>query len=112
MYPVTNVIEKPQPQQTRSRVAIAGRYIFPAGLFSVLERTDVGKNGEIQLTDAIGELLQHQPGHACVYEGERLDLGCPDDFIRANILAAINQPEYRDTVTKVLGDMAQGRVEK
>src|SRR5688572_17423807 len=69
------VVEKPEPDVAPTTLAIVGRYILPGRIFELLERTGKGAGGEIQLTDAIADLLKTDPAYAYRFEGERFDCG-------------------------------------
>ena len=83
LYRVTNMVEKPTPEEAPSNLAIIGRYILTPDIFELLENTPAGKNGEIQITDA----LLSQAKNGCVmaykFKGRRFDCGSVDGFVDA-----------------------------
>ena len=83
IYQVTDMIEKPAKEDAPSNLAIIGRYILTPDIFEILEKTPPGKNGEVQLTDAL--LTQAKQG--CVlgykFKGNRFDCGSVDGFVTA-----------------------------
>ena len=83
VFRVTNMIEKPEPEEAPSNLAIIGRYILTPDIFELLENTPAGKNNEIQLTDA----LLSQAKNGCVmaykFKGRRFDCGSVDGFVEA-----------------------------
>jgi UTP--glucose-1-phosphate uridylyltransferase len=83
LYQVTDMIEKPAKEDAPSNLAIIGRYILTPDIFEILEKTPPGKNGEVQLTDAL--LTQAKQG--CVlgykFKGNRFDCGSVDGFVTA-----------------------------
>lgn len=83
LYRVTNMIEKPKPEDAPSNLAIIGRYILTPDIFDILEKTPPGANGEIQITDAL--LKQAQDGCVMAYKfhGRRFDCGSVDGFVEA-----------------------------
>lgn len=83
LYRVDNMVEKPEPGSAPSNLAIIGRYILTPDIFDILENTEPGKNGEIQITDAL--LKQAQSGCVLAYKfkGERFDCGSVEGFIEA-----------------------------
>lgn len=83
LYTVTNMVEKPSPDEAPSNLAIIGRYILTPDIFSILENTPPGKNGEIQITDAL--LTQAKQGCVIAYKfkGHRFDCGSAEGFIEA-----------------------------
>jgi len=82
-YRVTDMIEKPTPQDAPSNMAIIGRYILTPDIFDILKNTKAGKGGEIQITDAL--LAQAKNGKVIAYkfEGTRFDCGSVDGFVEA-----------------------------
>ncbi|MBZ7968239.1 UTP--glucose-1-phosphate uridylyltransferase GalU [Campylobacter molothri] len=80
---VNSMIEKPDPDEAPSNLAIIGRYILTPDIFGILENTQAGKNGEIQLTDAL--LTQATNGMVLAYkfEGKRFDCGSVEGFVEA-----------------------------
>ncbi|EAJ8121617.1 UTP--glucose-1-phosphate uridylyltransferase GalU [Campylobacter sp. US55] len=80
---VNSMIEKPSPDEAPSNLAIIGRYILTPDIFGILENTKVGKNGEIQLTDAL--LTQATNGMVLAYkfQGKRFDCGSVEGFVEA-----------------------------
>ncbi|MCG7587799.1 UTP--glucose-1-phosphate uridylyltransferase GalU [Photobacterium sp. OFAV2-7] len=83
LYRVENMVEKPEPGTAPSNMAIIGRYILTPDIFEILEQTPPGKNGELQITDALLE----QANNGCVlaykFKGERFDCGSVEGFIDA-----------------------------
>lgn len=83
IYRIRNMIEKPEPAAAPSTMAIIGRYILTPDIFDIIRHTPPGRNGEIQLTDAL--LVQAQAGKVIGYrfKGRRFDCGSVDGFIEA-----------------------------
>ncbi|MCP5208928.1 MAG: UTP--glucose-1-phosphate uridylyltransferase GalU [Hahellaceae bacterium] len=83
LYHITDMVEKPKPEEAPSNLAIIGRYILTPDIFDIIENTPPGKNGEVQITDAL--LTQAQNG--CVlgykFKGKRFDCGSIDGFVEA-----------------------------
>jgi UTP--glucose-1-phosphate uridylyltransferase len=93
---VTGLVEKPAPEDAPSNLAIIGRYILPAGVFPILERTEPGKGGEIQLTDALQELAADSEGPGVigvVFRGRRYDTGDRVDYIKAIVQLATDRDD-------------------
>lgn len=90
------IIEKPAPELAPSRLGVVGRYILPAEIFTRLESVRAGVGGEIQLTDAIAELLGSQPLLAHAFDGVRYDCGSRQGFIQATVDYALEHEELRD----------------
>lgn len=98
VYKATDWIEKPDPEEAPSNLAIAGRYIFTPGIFDLLEKTKPGKNNEIQLTDAMRELVKIQDMYALRFKGKRYDIGNKLGFLKTNIEFALEDPEIGETL--------------
>ena len=90
------IIEKPAPELAPSRLGVVGRYILPAEIFTRLESVRAGVGGEIQLTDAIAELLGSKPLLAHAFDGVRYDCGSRQGFIQATVDYALEHEELRD----------------
>ena len=86
------VVEKPKPEVAPSNLAIVGRYVLPGRIFELLEKTRPGAGGEIQLTDAIEDLLHEKPVLAYRFEGTRFDCGNKLGLVRATIAMALEDP--------------------
>ena len=80
---IVDMVEKPSPEEAPSDLAVAGRYLLPKAIFSLLASQAPGKGGEIQLTDAIRRLLATHPVYAYEYPGRRQDIGNPDGYFAA-----------------------------
>ena len=93
VHEVLDMVEKPRPAKAPSDLAVIGRYILPASIFPVLERTGAGAGGEIQLTDAIKSLLEQERVIAYEFEGGRYDAGDKLGFLMANIAFALKDRE-------------------
>jgi UTP--glucose-1-phosphate uridylyltransferase len=99
--PVTKVkglVEKPKAGTAPSRLAVVGRYILQPEVMDILSEGKKGAGGEIQLTDAMAELLGKQPFHAQTFEGTRHDCGEKAGFIIANLALALERPDIADTI--------------
>lgn len=93
---VTGLVEKPAQEDAPSNLAIIGRYILPAAVFPILERTQPGKGGEIQLTDALQELAAETDGPGVigvVFRGRRYDTGDRVDYIKAIVQLATDRED-------------------
>ncbi len=95
IYKVKDLIEKPDVGTAPSNIAILGRYIITPEIFEILENTKPGKNGEIQLTDALKELAKRQAMYAYVFEGRRYDVGDKLGFLEATVDFALKRPELK-----------------
>ena len=96
VYKVKNLIEKPAVEEAPSNVAILGRYIITPKIFEILENTKPGKGNEIQLTDALLDLIKHEAMYAYDFEGRRYDVGDKLGFLQATVEYALRKEELRD----------------
>ncbi len=83
LYTVTDMVEKPDPADAPSNLAIIGRYILTPFIFEILRHTKPGKNGEIQLTDALLTMAKTSKVLAYKFKGRRFDCGSVDGYIEA-----------------------------
>ena len=102
VFKVLDFIEKPQPENAPSNIAIMGRYILPPAIFNILENQIPGAGGEIQLTDALKTLVQHQPIVAYLFSGKRYDIGDKLGFLEATVDFALSRNELKDAFLKYL----------
>ena len=102
LYEVENMMEKPQPHETPSRLAIIGRYILRPEIFSLLEHVTPGKGGEIQLTDGISKLARQRKVYGYEFEGEHYDIGDKFGFVRATVAYALKRPELKEQTREYL----------
>jgi len=93
IYKVTDMNEKPTPEEKFSNFAILGRYVLTASIFPILENTPPGKGGEIQLTDGLKQLCYKEPFIAKEFEGRRYDTGNLCGFLEATLDFALDFPE-------------------
>jgi UTP--glucose-1-phosphate uridylyltransferase len=89
-FPVEDFVEKPPRKEAPSNLAITGRYILTSEIFDLLEKTDQGVSGELQLTDAIRKLT---PVRAVELQGDRYDIGNIPGWLQANIQMALKHDE-------------------
>ncbi|MBB3226919.1 UTP--glucose-1-phosphate uridylyltransferase [Luteibacter sp. Sphag1AF] len=96
---ITHMVEKPKPEAAPSNLAVVGRYVLPCEIFEYLKNTNAGAGGEIQLTDAIENLLKDK-GKVLAYrfEGERFDCGNKVGLVRATMHMAMQDPKLADVV--------------
>ena len=92
----TPIVEKPRPEDAPSTLAVVGRYILTPRIFDCLEKVKPGKGGEIQLTDGIADLMQHEKILAYRFKGKRYDCGSKLGYMKANIEFAMKHPEIRE----------------
>jgi len=83
IYRVSDMVEKPNPEDAPSNMAIIGRYILTPDIFDILRNTPPGKGGEIQITDALREQAKEGKVIAYKFKGQRFDCGSVDGFVEA-----------------------------
>ena len=105
LYNVTSFVEKPEPKDAPSDLAIIGRYVFTPEIFDVLAKTKPGKGNEIQLTDAISTLNKTQRVFAHEYKGHRYDVGNKFGWIETNIEYGLKHPETKDELREYIKDL-------
>jgi UTP--glucose-1-phosphate uridylyltransferase len=93
---ISNIIEKPKPVQAPSNLAVVGRYILTPRIFELLERTERGSGGEIQLTDAIANLLEYETVLAYRFQGKRYDCGSKLGYLQATVEYALKHDELSE----------------
>ena len=96
VYKVKDLVEKPDIDKAPSNIAILGRYIVTPDIFNILEHTKPGKGGEIQLTDALKELLTREAMYAYTFEGRRYDVGDKLGFLQATVEFALKRKDIKD----------------
>lgn len=104
LYRVLDLVEKPQ-KNPPSNLAIIGRYVLMPEIFDALEKTEPGKGGELQLTDALRILVRSQEIYAYEFEGDRYDAGDKLGFLKANISLAMKRPDLKPELIKFLKDL-------
>ena len=93
LYQVTDLVEKPSPEEAPSDLAIIGRYILTPDVFKHLEATAAGRGGEIQLTDGLRSLLRRRRIYAYRFSGKRYDTGDKLGFLKATVEFALRRPD-------------------
>src|SRR3989442_5173455 len=93
LYQVTDLVEKPSPEEAPSDLAIIGRYILTPDIFTHLEATAAGRGGEIQLTDGLRSLLRRRRIYAYRFSGRRYDTGDKLGFLKATVEFALRRPD-------------------
>ena len=106
LYNVKNFVEKPQPSEAPSNLAIIGRYLLTPEIFEILENQKPGAGNEIQLTDAIDTLNQTQRVFAREFKGTRYDVGDKFGFLKTSIEYGLIHPEVKDNLRQYIIDLA------
>ncbi|MCC7155852.1 MAG: UTP--glucose-1-phosphate uridylyltransferase GalU [Bryobacterales bacterium] len=89
VFRIKRLVEKPKADAAPSNLAIIGRYVLAPEIFETIERTGPGANGEIQLTDALNNLLEQKPVYGLKFEGTRYDAGDKLGFLKATVEFAL-----------------------
>ncbi|WP_430444851.1 UTP--glucose-1-phosphate uridylyltransferase GalU [Sphingorhabdus contaminans] len=98
---VLGLVEKPKVEDAPSNLIISGRYILQPEVMRVLEHQEKGAGGEIQLTDAMAQMIGKQPFHAVTFDGSRYDCGSKVGYIEANLAVALSRTDMADEVRAI-----------
>ncbi|WP_024615528.1 UTP--glucose-1-phosphate uridylyltransferase GalU [Clostridium sp. Ade.TY] len=109
---VKGLVEKPSIEEAPSNVAILGRYIVTPKIFEILEKTKPGKGGEIQLTDALLDLIKEEAMYAYNFEGRRYDVGDKQGFLEATVEYALRREDLKDGFMEYLKGLAEKEQDK
>jgi UTP--glucose-1-phosphate uridylyltransferase len=101
------IVEKPKPEAAPSNLAVVGRYILAPAIFDKIEKTGRGAGGEIQLTDAIADLLADEQVLAYEFEGKRYDCGSKLGFLTATVEYGLKHSELKDDFANYLKNFAK-----
>ncbi len=104
------IVEKPKPVVAPSCLGVVGRYILTPRIFTLLEQIPVGVGGEIQLTDAISELLKEETLTACTFKGKRYDCGSKLGFLEATIAYALRRPDLGPQLRERLNGLLEEEI--
>ncbi len=107
IYAVENLIEKPDPEEAPSDLAIIGRYILTPSIFESIESVPPGKGGEIQLTDSIRSLLPKEKIYAYEFKGRYFGVGDKIGFLKANIAFALKRKDLGDELKAFLKEIIE-----
>jgi len=111
---ITDLVEKPSPDEAPSNLAIIGRYVLTPAIFGALRRTKPGSGGEIQLTDAIQQLIGRDgdggPVHGVVFRGRRYDTGDKADYLKSIVRMACDRSDLGPEFRKWLAGFASERL--
>ena len=106
-FEITAMVEKPKREVAPSNLSITGRYVLQPEIFRMLENQQSGAGGEIQLTDAMIRLAEHQPFHGVKFEGKSYDCGSKLGFLTANVAYALDRPDiapaFKAELKKLIG---------
>ncbi|MDA0967526.1 MAG: UTP--glucose-1-phosphate uridylyltransferase GalU [Proteobacteria bacterium] len=100
------MVEKPEPENAPSNLSLTGRYILQPEIFDFLKEGKEAKDGEIQLTDSMQEMLREHDFYGYKFEGKRFDCGNRVGFLEANIAYAMEEEDMKDRVIDILKKFA------
>jgi UTP--glucose-1-phosphate uridylyltransferase len=109
VFRVKSVVEKPKPADAPSNLAVIGRYVLRPTIFDALDRIEPGAGGELQLTDAIGVLLDEEKVLGRRFTHGRYDAGMKADYLRANLELALDRPDLSADVEAMVTDVVRRR---
>lgn len=98
---VLGLVEKPKVEDAPSNLIVSGRYILQPEVMHILEGQEKGAGGEIQLTDAMAQMIGQQPFNAVTFDGNRYDCGSKVGYIEANLALALQRPDMADQVRAI-----------
>jgi UTP--glucose-1-phosphate uridylyltransferase len=107
---ITRIVEKPKPADAPSNLAVVGRYLLPAEIFDRLEHTGRGAGGEIQLTDAIADLLRDSPVYAHEFSGQRYDCGNKLGYLKATVAFGLSHGDVGDQFRQHLREVLRADI--
>jgi UTP--glucose-1-phosphate uridylyltransferase len=98
---VLGLVEKPKVEDAPSNLIMSGRYILQPEVMRILEGQEKGAGGEIQLTDAMAQLIGQQPFNALTFNGNRYDCGSKVGYIEANLALALQRPDMAEQIRAI-----------
>lgn len=107
VYKINGMIEKPNKNEAPSNLAIFGRYLLTPAIFDCIEKTKPGRNGEVQLTDAMIRLLDKEPIYAYKVKGNRWDIGSREDWLKANIEISLQDKQIKENLLDWLSKLVK-----
>jgi UTP--glucose-1-phosphate uridylyltransferase len=111
LYKLDGVVEKPKRKDAPSRLAIMGRYIMDRDIFTWLKTSPKGVGGELQLTDSLANYIKTKGLYGLVIKGKRVDIGSIEDWLRANLMLALEDPVLRPRISKLFDQLRKdGRI--
>lgn len=109
VWKVEDLVEKPAPSEAPSNLAIFGRYLLTPSVFRHLARTKPDARGEIQLTDALRSLVEHEEMYAVELKSKRFDIGNKLSWMEANVSLALEDPEIGRALREYLEQLIHGQ---
>ncbi len=105
LFHIDDLVEKPAPEQAPSTIAVIGRYVLTPDIFGVLEQTAPGRNGEIQLTDALRVLARGGRLYGRILDGRRYDAGDKLGFLKATVEFGLKNPELGEAFRRYVEEL-------
>jgi len=99
---VKGMVEKPDPAKAPSNLCVIGRYILQPEIFGILDKQERGAGNEIQLTDAMAQMIGEAPFHAVKTDCARYDCGDKVGFLHANIAVGLSRPDIAPQLAAIL----------
>ncbi len=107
LYKISNMVEKPKKEDAPSDLAIFGRYILTPQIFNLLENQEPGVGNEIQLTDALQTMLQHEEVFARIFEGKSYDIGEKLGYVKTIVEFAVEREDLKKDVLQFLREIVE-----
>lgn len=107
LYLLKRLVEKPTPEDAPSSLVIAGRYVFTPEIFDYIDRTPVGKNGEIQITESMEMMVGDRTMYGLHIDGKRYDIGNKLDFVKTNVEFALKREEMAEELREFITALAR-----
>ncbi len=104
---VADLVEKPPAAQAPSNLGITGTYVLTPSIFEAIRSTKPGRNGEIQLTDALRILRRSEPIYAYRFSGRRYDIGTKEDWFRAHVELSLQRAEFKESARAFLQELLE-----
>jgi UTP--glucose-1-phosphate uridylyltransferase len=98
---ILGLVEKPKVEDAPSNLIVSGRYILQPEVMRILEGQEKGAGGEIQLTDAMAQMIGRQPFNAVTFNGNRYDCGSKVGYIEANLALALQRPDMAEQIRTI-----------
>ncbi len=109
LYEVRDLVEKPEPEEAPSDLGIAGTYVLTPLIFQCLRETELGKNAELQLTDALRRLLQAEKVYAYEFQGRRFDIGTKMDWFRTHLELLLQDEDFGQPMREFMEELLRQR---
>ncbi|MFW6306151.1 MAG: sugar phosphate nucleotidyltransferase, partial [Bacillota bacterium] len=107
VYTIEDLVEKPSAENAPSNLAILGRYVITSDIFDILEETEPGRKGEIQLTDALKTLSGKRSLKGYDFIGKRYDVGNKIGFLKATVEFALQRDDLNEEFNKYLTELLE-----